>query len=1329
MTDFVKKKREVEIKASKSENSEEIDLNNREVSANQVISDDNTICTRGTESSIITILRNSRREHFFDGRIKLYKEKLSLMEKEGKMRFSKGQNAQKKMSGCCKTNKYQVYRICITILGGCFMLLALFGILFLMLLPKIAEIQIRKSKMEIKEIDIFQISRQNGKTSFEVESVLALEKTPKYKTQFIHSLMQISYGIKGEEKGVLGDLYISQISAKKDGTFKARGRFTIKNKDSVNNLINYMTSNLNFNHKDEVLDEKITFYGKGLMSIRIFGILLNNLNVDKEMSYSSVYGFSGRSDDDSHNRKERNDQVSSEIPSFLHNNGFKMHKIWVSSHKMGGMRVNLEFELDFEKFLGNDSEKKSEKSLFFPKLHMENIGNLRFNVLYRNELITQITWYDANLKSGNNIWSVSLDFPEKLNNGHKDLIKEIIQNNDITKETVTIKGDSSGSEAFSDVFNDFEMKIPLSTFKSIVEYEFNKLKPGKTKVDLMDRLIQFINVSHIQILQNSEDLNILANLKVGYINPLGDSFPISLKSMVINSQLTDQSNYYGDITLDLNEIKEKDRISSFRSLKESNRDSSTIISMIENNSANSQLQRRVPRMQPKYESFTEKNEYQQEAQHVNKCQTKKLDEINEPLKFNACYNTQEFDMNLKINTDKVQQDIKNRWLESILFNYRKLKVVDSKIDAKITSFFGESDFNGINLKRNLLSSKNKIQLTGTDNASTDDDNYNFDDYYKEDEDDSEGTIEAFSVKNITSLIDANSVKILGEGFNNSWITKVIINYSDTLSKLGLDKLDIGPLGILISFDNSNIGFIGTNNFRVEKNSTLELLGVIKPENDPNTLEINHSLTHFIKSIITGEKSEIQGKSFGLEFKTNGDGKENCKKYFNYPKYLSEEEFRSWIKDGKFPPIGESDQINNKKRKGWMGKLLNGQKIEIPVTIFDDFTQLNIQKYIDKGMESNSNLIKESLCRVQSIFNNDIEFENSVDSDRIEIKKAINDKLKEKNIDLSNIVFQLFMGKRENDLELPIGGVFDLKVPNIISKELYMSVLSINYRLNIYERTSNRNIIEFEHMQNFQNLNMDNNNLSSNNKRKTENLDMKFNFENSNLKFYDESNQFTNTLYSLLNLPKLINEKISNMVIKSTIDIALISSIGILKLDNIVLTANLGIPECKRKMKILETNESESNISSFFKVESIQIQKIRLILPPRGIDIQLNTIINIPNYVENIKIDVIMGQCVFELKNQENHLLAIIKTPKQVIIGNNRITESVCYGFVPAKSWLPMMNLIGNEEKNEEKLHVKAINTPHGIPYWLVPVFEFLKLPASSTLSSLDSTEFGSVTFS
>ncbi|KAH8582339.1 conserved hypothetical transmembrane [Cryptosporidium sp. chipmunk genotype I] len=1327
MTDFVKKKPEAENKASKSENSEEIDLNNKEIFVNQAVSDDNTICTRGTESSIITILRNSRREHFFDARIKLYKEKLSLMEKEGKMKLTKGINSRKRVLGCCKENKYQIYRICISILGALFMLLALFGVSFLMLLPKIAEIQIRNSKMEIQEINIFQISRQNGETSFEVDSVLAVDKVSKYKTEFIHSLMQISYGIKGEKAKNLGELYISQMSVKEDGVLKARGRFTIKNKDSVNGLISYMTSTLSNDEKDQVLDKNITFYGKGLMSLRIFGILLNNINVDREMSYSSAYGLVGRSESSSSNGKEVRNRVSPENSSPLRNNGFKIHNIWLNSHKMSGTRVNLEFELDFRKLIGNDSQKKSSQNFFFPKLHMENIGNLRFNVLYKDELISQITWYDANLTSGNNLWSVSLDFPEKLNSGHKDLIMKIIQSSDISKEILTIRGDSSVAETFRDVFNDFEMKIPLSILKSAIESEFNGLKPGKTHSDLIEKLIQFINVSHIQILQDSDDLSILAHIKVGYINPLGESLPISLDSMVLNSQLIDQSNYYGDITLNLNEIKEKYEISSFRSLKETSENSSTIISMIETNN-NSHLQRRVPRMQPKYESFIEKNKHQLEDQHINKCKAKESDEINEPLRFNACYNIQEFNMDLKINTDNVNPNVKSRWLESIIFNNRNLRVMDSKIDANITSIFGESDFNGIVIKGNLLSNKSRIQLTGIDDTPLDEDDYNFDDYYK-DEDESEDSLETFNVKNLTNLIDANSVKILGEGFNNSWITKVKINYSDALSKLGLDKLDVGPLGILLSFDNSNIGFIGTNNFKVEKNSTLELLGVIKPDNDPNTHEINHSLTQFIKSIITGDKSEIQDKNFSLEFKTNENGKDYCLKYFNYPKYLSEEEFNLWIKNEKFPPINENVKLSNKKRKGWIGKLLNGQKIEIPVTVFDDFTEFNIQKYIDKGMENNSNLIKESLCRVQSIFNDDIEFENSLDSDRKEIKKAINDKLKEKNIELSNIIFQIFMGKRESDLDLPIEGVFDLKVPNIISKELFMNILSINYRLNIFEKISKRNILEFEHQQNFQKVNMENNNQSSRNKEKTENLNMNFNFEDSTLKLYDESNQFANTLYSLLNLPKLITEKISGMIIKSTVDIGLISSIGILKLDNIVLAADLKIPECKKKIKILQSDQMESSINSIFKVESIQIQKIRLILPPRGIDIQLNTVINIPNYVESMKIDVIMGQCVFELKNQEDHLLAIIKTPRQVIIGNNRITESVCHGFVPAKSWLPMMNLIGNEEKNEEKLHIKAINTPHGIPYWLVPVFEFLKLPASSTLSSLDSTEFGSVTFS
>ncbi|KAK9172353.1 hypothetical protein cmbei_6005190 [Cryptosporidium meleagridis] len=1326
MTDFVKKKLEVENKASKSENSEEIDLNNKEIIVNQVVSDENTICTRGTESSIFTILRNSRREHFFDARIKLYKEKISLMEKEGKMKFSKRINSRKSMLRCCKINKYQIYRTLITILGVFFMLLAFFGVSFLLLLPKIAEIQIRNSKMGIQEINVFQISRNNGETSFEVDSILAVDKVSKYKTEFIHSLMQISYGIKGEETKSLGELYISQMSMNEDGILKARGRFTIRNNESLNELINYMASSLNPINKDEAIEKDITFYGKGLMSLRIFGILLNNINVDRELNYSSVYGLNGAFEKSSINGNEARNRVSSDNAPLLNKNKFKIHNIWLNAHKMGGMRLNLELELDFQRLIGDNSEKKSEKSFFLPKLHMENIGNLRFDLIYRNELITQITWYDANLKSGNNLWSISLDFPEKLNNGHKDMIIKIIQNDDISKEILTIRGDSSGTEAFSDVFNDFEMKIPFSMLWSILESEFKGVNPGKTQSDIIEKLIQFINVSHIQILQDSDDLNILARIKVGYINPLGDSLPIALNSMVLNSQLTDQSNYYGDITLTLKEIK-KDQISSFRNLQVANKDSSTIISMINTNN-DSHLQRRVPRMQSNYESNIENNEHLSEDQHINKCKAKDFNEINEPLKLNPCFNIQEYDMDLKINTDKVNQNIKSRWLESIVFNNRKLRIMNSKIDANISSIFGESDFIGIVIQRNLLNNKSKVQLTGIDDTPLEDDDYNFDDYYKEDEDESEGTAETFNIKNFASLIDANNVKILGEGFNNSWITKVKIDYTDAISKLGLDKLDVGPVGILISFENKNIGFIGTNHFKIEKNSSLELLGVIKPETDPNTNEINDSLTQFIKFIITGDKSEIQGKSFGLEFKTNENGKEYCLQYFNYPKYLSEEEFNNWIKNEKFPPINENVKSSNKKKKGWIGKLLNGQKIEIPVTIFDDFTQLNIQKYIDQGMSNNSNLIKESLCRVQTIFNDDIKAENSLDSDRKEIKKAINDKLKEKNIELSNIIFQIFMANRENDLELPIEGVFDLKVPNIISKELFMSILSIDYKLNIFEKNRKRNILEFEHKQNFQQVNMENDHQNSINKEKTENLDMKFNFQDSTLKLYDESNQFANTLYSLLYLPKLITEKISELVIKSTIDIGLISSIGILRLNNIILTADLRIPECN-KNKTLQNDKLESSINSIFKVESIQIQKIRLILPPRGIDIQLNTVINIPNYVESMKIDVIMGQCVFELKNQEDHLLAIIKTPRQVIIGNNRITESVCHGFVPAKSWLPMMNLIGNEENNEEKLHIKAINTPHGIPYWLVPVFEFLKLPASSTLSSLDSAEFGSVTFS
>lgn len=1330
MVDFVKKKREAESKVSKSESSEDIDLN-KEVFVSQIASDDNTICTRGTESSIITILRNSRREHFFDARIKLYREKLSLMEREGMMRLSRGLGARERLLGCCKVNRYQVYRILVTLFGAAFVLLAVFGILLLALLPKIAETQIRNSRMVIREIDVFQISRQNGETSFEVDSVLDVEKVSRYKAQFIHSLMQVSYGIGKEDARLLGELYVSHMFENQDGSLTARGRFTIKSRDSVNELITRMTSAMNRSHTDGGgSEEKVTFYGKGLMSLRIFGILVNNVNVSREMSYSLAGRVVGSPEGDSPGREGPERKVSPENGSFLHQSGFKMHGIWLNSSIPDGVRVNLEFELDVEKFLGNDLDRKGSRGSFLPKFHMENIGNLRFDVLYRGEHITEVTWYDVNLRPGSNVWSVSLSFPEKLNNGHKSLIMDMIQNTDISKESLTIRGEESsgGEEVFSDMFKDFEIKIPLSVVKSVVESELRGMIPEGSRTVMIDRLVQFVQVSHIQIIQDSEDLGIRARVKAGYVNPLGDHLPVSLNSMVLSSQLVDQNIYYGDITLRLDEVGLRDQVSAFRGLIESSRGSPEIISMIESGSGSSQLQRRAPRMQSKRESFIEgrSENWEKGDQHINKCKSSNAGEASGPLKLNACYNVQEFDMDLRINTDSVKPEVKSRWVESVFFNHRQLETRESSVDANITSVFGESEFNGISIKRNLLSGKSKIQLLGTEDGFLDDD-YNFDNYYKEDEE-SEGTVETFSIKNLTNLIDANSVKILGEGFNDSWIAKVRVNHSDTLSRLGLDKLDVGPLGILIRFDDSRIGFIGTNSFRIEKNSTIELLGVIKPDYDSGTREINYSLTQFIRSMITGDRSDIQGKSFSLEFNTGEQGKENCMRYFNYPKYLSEEEFGTWLRDGELPPAGKGSKTPARKRKGWIGKLLNGQRIEIPVAVFDDFTELNIQKYLDRGMEISSSLIKESLCRVQSVFNNDIEFENSVDSDRKEIKKAIGDRLRERNIVLSNIMFQLFMANRENDLEIPLGGVFDLRVPNIISKELYMAVSSVKYRLSVYEKATERSILEFEHMQDFHDLSTEGGDPSLK-REKTEHLDMKFNLDSPPLKLHDDHHQLTNTLYSLLNLPSIVSEKISDLVIKSTLDLGLVSSIGVLRLDNLVLTADVRIPECRRRLKALQANETESSINSIFKVESIQVQKIRLILPPRGIDIQINTVIQIPNYVDDVKFDLVMGQCVFELKNQDNHLLAIVKTSRQIIIGNNRVTESVCHGFVPAKSWLPMMNLVGNDEGNDEELLVRAISTPHGIPYWLVPVFKFLRLPASSTLSSLDSTEFGSVTFS
>ncbi|KAF7456895.1 putative integral membrane protein [Cryptosporidium felis] len=1326
MVDFVNKKSEERTRNSGSENSEEIDLNAKEVLAETTISDDNTICTRGTESSIITILRSSKKEHFFDARIKSYKNKQNLIEKEGRMRLGVG--LRPTVRGGCLQNKYKAYQILTLMLGVLFLLASVVGVLFLILLPKIAEFQVKNSSMKIREIDILQISRQSGgETSFEVNSVLEIEKASIHKVEFVHSLLYISYGLEGQEKKLLGDLYISQIFENQDGSLTARGRFTVKSKEAVNSLLKEVTSTISEGITRGLSGKSITFYGKGLMSIKIFGILLNNINIDKSVNSFSINSLIGEKGANEETGREST-EGSSGKSSTLQNYGFKIRDGWLTRSSGIPLRLNLKVELELGKLFGGS---ESREDTFLPKLNMENIGNLRFKVSFHGDEVVMINWYDVNLRSGNNIWTVSVDFPEKLNKSFRKLIMDFILGNDVSKEYLLINGDSSENDALGDILKNFEMKIPLSFVFSTIISELNPIYPKSSKLDVIDKLIRLINISQFEILQDTEDFGIAGRVRVGYINPLGDNLHFSLSSLRLYSELYDEKDHFlGDVTISLFGAQESQK-SHNRALIESRNGDGTIISLIGNNdgrsNSNSGLsdftsqQRRVPRMHPSQNLFIQQGETQKDIKHISKCRS---DKESESLQVIPCYNIQDFEMELKVNTNKVEPDTKTKWLENIVLNNRKLKFLESTVDANITSIFGNSEFNGIKIRRNLLKSKSKIRLSVAD-GELDEDDYNFDDYYKESENSSEETLESFNIKSLTTLVDLNNVKILGEGYNNSWAIKVKVNQTESLNKLGLDKLEFGPLGVLLSFDNYTVGFIGTNLLKVEESTGIELVGVIKPEKESKTGQINRSLTQLVKSVITQDLKEIQNKTFTLEFKTYEDGKKKCKQYFNFPRFMSEEEFNVWRENQTFPLELEKERpLRNKK--SWIGKLLNGQKLDIPTSILDEFEGLRIQSYIDKEMEQNSGLIKEGLCRVQSIFNKDIVLERSIESDRSQIKQEIGEKLREKNIKLSNVIFQLLMERRENDLQIPINGIFDLKIPNMISKELYIEMESINFKLELFEKLRSQKVLEFEYSQQFSNGNRVDNEANQI-PNKVESLDLGFNIEESLVKLHDENNQLTNTLYSLLDLPDLTYEKIKDLEVRSTVGIGLMSSIGLLSLENIVLLAGLSIPSCRRT-RDMELSAGESNISSIFKVESIQIQKIRLILPPRGIDIQLNALISVPNYVDDVKFDVVMGQCVFELKNEQDHLLAIVKTPKKVIIGNNRVTESVCHGFVPAKSWLPMMNLLGSEE-GDEQLHISAVNTPHGIPYWLVPVFGLLKLPASNTFGGLDSAEFGSVSFS
>ncbi|KAK6590368.1 hypothetical protein RS030_162557 [Cryptosporidium xiaoi] len=1295
-------------------------------------SDGNTIFTEETESSMLTILRNSRRENIFDGRIKLYYKDKVLNKKGERNTTPRSRKYIISKNGCstfCKL-RYRLFRNLIIIFGVLLILASFFGIFLFLLLPKIAEILIRKSNLFVKEVDILNVSKQNDDPSFELNSVINFGKSSSIKyIKFIHSLLNISYIISNESTTVtrpLGKLFVTQVSNRGNGDYSAKSRFTITNNDSLGILIKYYTSNIG-NHSKPNIDlknnQKIIFHVEGLMSLKILGIRINNIIVEKEIGSNSLENVT-----DSGNKIKSLSFNSNDINIIIHNK-------WLSVYD-DDIRINFEMEVDISKLLGgnevyvNGQDEISKKKFIMPSIMMNNIGDLWFNLLISNELICRFIWFNFNIKPESNIWTFSIDFPNKISDKLKGkIIDSVINGNNDSDVVLEIIGDYSENEAFNEIIKNINIKLPLKILFNVFKSEINGQK--LTGSNIIDKIIRYLKVGRIEFINDPQSLRMRGDIKIGYVNPIGNSIPIVMNEVSLNSVLTDElEDNYGNVHI---YIKKKPETSMRGLFDISNHNKNTVIDLLYNDdlsfSSNVIEQRTDSRGQTSKKGNIEKNKYN----HMEKCKNERITKKNRQLVLRPCYNINEFEMELSINTDKVKYEIKNEWIENVFRRNRKLALKNSLLSVNATTIFGNSLFKNIRIKRNLLGNSNKIQFAANDQIYLDDDDYNFDDYYKDEDDYPKSTSENFKaldVKNMSKLINIDDLKILGEGYNNSWIIRVSINETNILNKFGVDKLEIGSFGFIISYSNVKIGFIGTNNFTLGSNSKLTLIGAIKPEVDPTTNEINKSIIDMLNSILKGDIDKIQDRNLTLEFKSNQQEKEMCAKYFNYTKYLTDEDISYWFKNKKMPYSNKMSTKNENSKKTWFEKFLNDQKINIPINLMNELNNFSIQKYVDKIVDDNSDLISNSLCLVQSFLNEDIIVNDDNKISGNKISEIVANKLKEYNIKITNVSFQIFLSNRESDLIIPINGLFNINIPRSITKNLFVNILYINYKFELYDKDNESKILSFDNLQNFNSINNEiiNGTLINIDENKDFNLDIKM--ENTVILLEDQNNQLMNAIKTVFGLPKSQSEQVNNIELRSYIGIGIQTSIGIIKLNDIKLYGTIRMPNCrKRLMKMEDKLNKQININSIFKVESIQLQKIRLIIPPRGIDIQLNTVINIPNYIDNLIFDIIIGQCIFELKNNDDNLLAIIKTPRQIIIGNNRRTEPICHGFIPAKSWLPMMNLLGSEEDNTEKIHIKAINTPHGIPYWLIPLFDYYKLPASKTFSSLDAAEFSSVTFS
>ncbi|KAL7068573.1 hypothetical protein ACR3K2_09700 [Cryptosporidium serpentis] len=1229
--------------------------------------------------------------------------------------------------------------------GFFFLAIAISGVIILLLVLPYAEYYIGISEMEILEININQISNYNNKPFFDVSTLIKIDKIPNIPVKLKQSLLTISYSISDNihHTQELGELFISKVLITENNQMLAKGKFTLTNLDSIRNLFNDLHPNVHKSLIEQRSDKYLTLYGEGLMTIEIFKITFPNLRINKILNRFLIKSLSSGFKKESlltepsilgsifpkgllitsPRLRNLNDEISMDfniefnVPSISINN---------SINRIPTTRPEDEAEtLAITSQLNNSD---SIKYIRLPSIRMENIGNIRFKIFLDNFIIGYATWHNVKINPGHNFSSWSIKLSKTINKELKEILKNIIIGEpNSTTQYIRIKGYSADNEAMDIVIKRVEVIIELSKVLAMIH-------PGITELsgDLnnsIDKIINTIKLKQVQLIKDVNLPTITGKIQIRYVNPVGDALPFRLNNLMLISEIQDEENYkFGTIfiKLDNSETTEINQLN-----QGANR---LLLSNFTKQAVTKSLrldhEGRLERfLEQKLDNYTHVN-MPKERKDIKKCANKNKEAKSlQEVEIEPCIQFQELNMTINVSTENIESKMKTFWLDKLLrtlLESRNIWFLTPLLSFDILTIFGNLDINDLKLPRRL------VKVPFNNSKDLDKDHYNLDEYYHED---SEAKIASReTVSNSADVIQISDVQILGEGFNDSWLIKVIIEKSDIMKAIGIDKIDVGPLGIHISYKQNVIGFIGTNRFSLGGKEDLPIWGVLKPKKEANSENISRDIEKLLISLIVDSKKDINKNDYiTVKLVTGASIVDYCMKYFNYPNFLGEGEVEMWLsKKMDF----STDRSNITEHKNWISYLLNGQILNIPFgSTIKNSSIFNLKNKLSNTLSKDKNQALDNvLCNIRSIL-----FPKLQDETRSVSKLSSHSN---SDFKIQNAEFYIYMNKRENDLEIPFEGTFDLSVPNIISENIFINILSLSYNIQMSIKETGEKFIEFSNTNKFlEKFKIQLSEPSSNSKKNliewpaTKVINLHLDIKATSIKLIDKSNQWTNFLNTIFGLPSLLLKKpIKSIEINTLLSLKVKTSLGVWNLSNMSISITKNLPECTNKNETnitIEPNKFvlEKSSLDLFSVDSIQIQRIRLILPPRGADIQLRTSITLPKYLEDISIDVIMGQCIFEISTEQERLLAIVKTPKQMLIGSNRTTQAVCNGFIPAKSWLLVMNLLSNDQSNNTaNLCIKAINTPHGIPYWLVRILSYVKLPISNTLHLMDITEYSSITF-